>query len=414
MTGNRKISSHIKTTYKELMQVSQVKDGLAFLKEDHTQTIQEQVDITAIQAPTFEENERGKLYQKLMKKWGLKNVKVDEVGNIIGTRPGVGNGPRFVVSAHLDTVFPRGTDTIAKEREGKLYAPGIADDGRGLAVVLSILRAFEYANIQTEGDLLFVATVGEEGLGDLRGVKALFAENHDIDGFISIEPGAPSDTTYLATGSRRYRVIYQGHGGHSFGDFGEPSAVHALGRAIAKISDISTPDDPKTTFNVGVVHGGTTVNSIAEQAEMVIDMRSTDASQLKNLEKKVISIINQSVSDENRRWGSNHIEVTLDLVGDRPAGSQSEEAVIVESALEAAHTLGFSYQLDPPSSTDSNVPISLNVPAVTLGGGGQFGGTHTLTEYFDSTDAFYGPQRIFLTILGLVGVLGVTKPLLKK
>ncbi|WP_442597841.1 M20/M25/M40 family metallo-hydrolase [Neobacillus sp. D3-1R] len=408
------IATDVREVYELVLKQQAVKVGLDFLKADNENTVKEQVHLTEIAAPTFQEEVRGEFFQKRFKELGLENVRVDQHGNVYGLRSGSGDGPKLVVSAHLDTVFPEGTDVKAKERDGKIYAPGIADDGRGLAVLLTLVRALNESNVKTTGDLLFVATVGEEGLGDLRGVKGLFGDNHDIDGFISIEPGTPNEITYLATGSRRYRITYKGPGGHSFGDFGMPSAIHALGRAIAKISDVQVSKNPKTTFNVGTITGGTSVNTIAQSASLVLDMRSTSQDELSVLEKEVLEILEQSAKDENSRWGKDVIKVETELVGDRPAGSQPVDSVIVQAAQAAASVLGFEPELNNPSSTDSNVPISLGIPAVTLGGGGDYGGCHTLEEYFDPKDAFYGTQKIFLTMLGLVGVKEVTQPLLKK
>ena len=298
--------------------------------------------------------------------------------------------------------------------DGKIYAPGIGDDGRGLAVVLTLIRALNHADIQTEGDLIIGATVGEEGLGDLRGVKALFENRQDIDGFISIEPGKPNRIVYLGTGSKRYKVSYKGPGGHSFGNFGTPSPIHALGRAIANISSLETPTNPKTTFNVGIINGGTSVNTIAEVGEMVIDIRSNAQDELAKLEEKILTIIKVAAEEENLRWKSDELTVDIELVGDRPAGNQSPDSIIVQASLAATAALGFEPILNDASSTDSNVPINLGIPAVTLGGGGDSGGHHTLNEYFDPTDAHYGPQVILLTMLGLIGLENVTTPLLVK
>jgi tripeptide aminopeptidase len=409
------ISDNVLNMYETLMETKSIKEALEFLEQDNENTVAEQIEFTAIPAPTFAEHVRGQFFQKRFKELGLQNVSLDEHGNIFGFRPGSGEGPKLVVSAHLDTVFPEGTDVEAKVIDGKIYAPGIADDGRGLAALLTLIRAVNTINFQTVGDIVFVATVGEEGLGDLRGVKGLFADNSDIDGFISIEPGTPNEITYLATGSRRYRVTYSGPGGHSFGNFGIPSAIHALGRAIAMISEIQVSENPKTTFNVGTINGGTSVNTIAASASMVLDMRSTSQEELKKLEEQVVALLHQAAADENLRWDKvDSIKVELELVGDRPAGSQSAEAVIVQSAMAAASVLGFEPELNNPSSTDSNVPIGLGVPAVTLGGGGNYGGCHTLQEFFDPKDAHFGVQKILLTMLGLVGVLDVTEPLLEK
>ncbi|MED1203063.1 M20/M25/M40 family metallo-hydrolase [Heyndrickxia acidicola] len=407
------ISERTRSVFEALMKDPNVKIGLNFLEKDNDDTTLEQIAITEISAPTFQERERGLDFQKRLIEYGLEEVEVDKQGNVFGIRRGSGNGPKVVVCAHLDTVFPEETSVKAEIKEGKVFAPGISDDGRGLSSVLTLLRAIEIADIHTTGDILFGATVGEEGLGDLNGVKALFENNKDIAGFISIEPGSPERITYLGTGSKRYHVTYTGHGGHSFGDFGKPSAIHALGRAIAAISNIKTSADPKTTFNVGTIGGGTSVNTISAHAEMLIDMRSVSTDSLIQLEEKVKDILKKSANDENKRWETNEIQVHIKQVGDRPAGSQPKDSVIVQAALASSEVLGFEPALEEPSSTDANVPISLGIPAVTLGGGGEFGGCHTLGEYYDPKDAFYGVQRIFLTLLSLVGIENVCQPLLK-
>lgn len=406
------ITTKVDKTFEQILLNTQVKEGLEFIKLDNERTVADQMELTSIQAPTFQEQARGEYYKTRLIALGLKDVRVDRVGNVFGVRSGIGNGPKIVVCAHLDTVFPEGTDVTPKLKDGKIFAPGISDDGRGLAVVLTMIRALDEAHIQTNADIIFGATVGEEGLGDLRGVKALFQDWEDIDGFISIEPGSPERTTYLATGSHRYSVSYYGPGGHSFGDFGKPSAIHALGRAIAMISELQAPKDPKTTFTVGTINGGTSVNTIAEKADMLVDIRSTSHDELVKLEEQILSAINMAVVEENKRWETDSIKVKIELVGNRPAGTQSPDSVIVQTALSATKALGFNPILDQPSSTDSNVPISLGIPAVTLGGGGEFGGVHTLNEFFDPKDAYYGAQKIFLTILGLAGIQEVSEPLL--
>ncbi|WP_223069757.1 M20/M25/M40 family metallo-hydrolase [Paenibacillus caui] len=409
------VASQVKELFERLLSTLEVKQGLDFLQEDNDRTTEEQIELTAIEAPTFKEETRGAYYKKRLEELGIKDITTDEVGNVFGVRAGTGDGPSLVVCAHLDTVFPAGTNTVAQRRDGKIYAPGISDDGRGLAVVLSLVRALNHAGIRTKGDLIIGATVGEEGLGDLRGVKGLFGSRNDIDGFISVEPGEPDRITYLATGSKRYKITFKGPGGHSFGDFGTPSPIHALGRAIAKIADLKTPDNPKTTFNVGLIHGGTSVNTIAEAGEMVLDLRSTSQEELLKLEEEALAIIRNAAEEENARWDqAGAITVETEQVGDRPAGSQDPESVIVQAAAGATSAIGFDPVLEGASSTDSNIPIHLGIPAVTLGGGGDFGGCHTLDEYYDPTDAHLGAQKVFLTILGLVGLEDVTEPLLSK
>ncbi|QOY35416.1 M20/M25/M40 family metallo-hydrolase [Anaerobacillus isosaccharinicus] len=407
------VSPAVDSTYELLLKYPLIKEAMEFLKLENEQTLKDQIQLTEIPAPTFSEKVRGIEYRKRLEQLGLKNIQTDEVGNVFGVRPGTGSGPTIVVCSHLDTVFPAGTDVEAKLKDGKVFAPGIADNGRGLAVVLTLLKVLNHFQIETKGDLLFGATVGEEGLGDLNGVKALFETRKDeIDAFISIEPGSPSRITYLATGSRRYSVTYKGRGGHSFADFGLASAIHALGRAVAMISQLETPNDPKTTFTVGTINGGTSVNTIAADANMVIDLRSTCQEELSRLEEKALKIIHLAAEEENARWNSEDIRVEIKQVGDRPAGSQPMDSPIVQAAAVSSRAIGFEPELDAPNSTDSNVPISLGIPAVTLGGGGDFGGIHTLKEYFDPTDAYVGPQQILLTLLGLAGVKNVSDPLI--
>lgn len=405
----------VEKVFSLLLANSQVKKGLSFLQDDNDFTTEEQIELTAIESPTFEEHRRGEVYQEKLRQLGIKDIQVDEVGNVFGIRAGSGEGPALVVCAHLDTVFPAGTNVVAKRVDGKVYAPGIADDGRGLAAVLTLIRALNHAEIKTHGDLIIGATVGEEGLGDLRGVKSLFENRDDIDGFISIEPGSPERITYLGTGSKRYSVTYKGPGGHSFGNFGTANPIHSLGRAIATIASLETPSDPKTTFNVGVISGGTSVNTISETGNMIIDIRSNSQEELVRLEEKVLTIIKDAAKEENLRWDkSNEVTVDIKLVGDRPAGSQDRDAMIVQVAAAATIALGFEPILNDAVSTDSNVPIHLGIPAVTLGGGGDAGGFHTLNEYYDPTDAHYGVQKIFLTILGLIGCEDTTDSLLAK
>ena len=409
------LKPEISETIKALAIDERVKKALEFLEVDNDATTNEQIELTGIEAPTFEEWTRGKVYEEKLRSLGVEDIQVDEVGNVFGIRKGTGNGPSLVLCAHLDTVFPAGTDVQAKWKDGKVYAPGISDDGRGLAVVLTILRALNHAGVEMKGDLIVGATVGEEGLGDLRGVKHLFKTRDDIDGFISVEPGAHESITYLATGSKRYSVTYKGPGGHSFGSFGTANPIHALGRAIAGISVLETPTDPKTTYNVGVISGGTSVNTISETAKMVIDLRSNSEEELLKLEAKVLDILRQAAIDENTFRGKpEEVTVEIEQVGDRPAGSQSSDVDIVQASMAAVVALGFEPVLDGASSTDSNVPINLGIPAVTLNGGGEAGGIHTLNEYYDPTNAHFGPQKILLTILALLGYGETSEPMLVK
>ena len=392
----------------------EVQQALEFIKADQDQTIADQRELCEIPAPPFMEQARGRQYRKRLAELGLKDVQTDAEGNVFGLKPGTGKGPVLLVCAHRDSVFAAGTDVTVQEKDGKLHAPGIADNARGLAAMLSIIRAFAASGVRTVGDVIFCANVGEEGLGDLRGVKAMFANRKDIDGFIAIDGVDAGQITYQATGSRRYEVTYTAQGGHSFGAFGRPSAIHAMGRAIARVADLQTPKEPKTTFTVGLVSGGTSVNAIAAQAVMLMDMRSDSLAELQALEARFLEIVTRAAAEENARWGSQAVTVETRLVGDRPAASQPRDAVIVQAAWASIAACGSRPQLMGGKSTDSNVPMSLGVPSVTLGGGGRQDNNHSPSEWFDPTDAYQGPQQAFMAILGLVGLEGVSAPLLAK
>ncbi len=391
-----------------------IKAALDFLRKDQADTLAEQKAIAVIPSPPLKEQVRAADYRERLAALGFDNARIDSEGNVIAVRPGRGNGPKLVVSAHLDTVFPEDTDLTVKEKDGKLYAPGIGDDTRGLAEILSIVRALNATGLETVGDIYFVGTVGEEGLGDLRGVKALFRDHRDIDGFISIDGPQAGRISYLAVGSRRYRVTFHGHGGHSFHAFGQPSAIHAMGRAIATISELRTPEQPKTTFTVGIVSGGTSVNTISSEAVMEVDIRSVETPALLNIEAGILKAIGDAVDAENARWGSDKTSVELKPAGDRPAGTQPLGTPIMQATLLVTRAVGLEPIVEEAASSDANLPISLGIPAVTMGRGGNGENTHTIREWFDPTDAYLGPQRDLLAALVLVGVDGVTEPFLAK
>ena len=408
------IAPEIRQQFEAVAAQSQVKQALAFIKADEASTLAEQKTIAGIAAPPFKEKTRAEDYLRRIKALGFADATIDREGNVIARRPGRGNGPKLVVSAHLDTVFPDKTDLTIREKDGRLYGPGIGDDTRGLVEILGLLRALESAKISTVGDLWFVGTVGEEGLGDLRGVRALFAEHRDIDGFLSIDSSRPQNITYIAVGSKRYRVRFSGPGGHSYGAFGLPSAIHAMGRAIAKIADLRTPEQPKTTFTVGTVTGGTSVNSIAGDAAFELDMRGVDMAPLLAFEAQVMKAVQDALAEENARWNSNKLTVSIEPVGARPAGSQPADAPIIQAEMLAIQAIGLKPYLTIPASTDANLPISLGIPAITIGRGGISGASHSLDEWYDPKDAYLGVQKTLLTLLTLVGVDGTSQPVLAK
>lgn len=415
-TQQAQISSEARSAFGAITAHPLVKKGLAFLEADDATTLDDQKKMTVIPAPPFKEQKRAEYYRARLQALGLQDVRVDSEGNAIGVRRGNGKGPKLIVSAHLDTVFPEGTDVSIKGKGGRLYAPGIGDDTRGLAELLSVIRALNATGIKTVGDLWFVGTVGEEELGDLRGVKALFRDNKDIDGFLTVEsPGAGVNTIgRVMVGSRRYRVTFKGPGGHSFGAFGLPSAIHALGRAIGKISEVQTPKSPKTTFTVGTISGGISTNSIAGEAAMQIDMRSSDMEALRKLEAEVMTHVKQAADEENKRWGATSISVDIKLIGDRPAGTVPFDSPALQAAVLAIQAVGFPNIGFTEGSNDANLAVSLGVPAARLASGGRSGGTHSFNEWYEPQLAYVGPQSTFLTVLGLVGIEGVSQPILPK
>jgi acetylornithine deacetylase/succinyl-diaminopimelate desuccinylase-like protein len=385
-----------------LLQDAAVKTALDRVRRDEPQVIEEQVRLCEIPAPPFKEAARAEAYRQAFVALGLKNVRIDKVGNVLGERPGLAARPHVVFSAHLDTVFPEGTNVKTSRAGAVIRGPGISDDCRGLAVVLAVVRRMNDANIQTPGTITFVGTVGEEGLGDLRGVKHLFNEELKgrIDKFVSVD-GTGLGISHVAVGSLRYRVTFKGPGGHSYGAFGIANPAHALGRAIAKIADLQVPREPKTTFSVGRVGGGTSVNSIPFDAWMEVDMRSADQAALTALDAGFHKAVDAALAEENERWSNNgRLTVEKKVVGNRPAGQAGADAPIVLTALSVSKALGFDARVDE-GSTDSNIAISLGIPAVTIAGGGTGTGAHALEEAFDTTDSWQGTVRALLLAIAL-------------
>lgn len=384
-----------------------VRSALQQIRADDAWLIEQQVSICEIEAPPFKEQRRAADFAARFRALGYANVRTDAVGNVLAERPGNPGEPVVVLSAHLDTVFPEGTDVKVHQSGDTLRGPGIGDDCRGLAILLGVARAVEHAKVPTSGTIIFVGTVGEEGEGNLRGVRHLVdvSLKDRIDYFISVD-GAGLSTTSAAVGSNRYRVTYSGPGGHSYGAFGMPNPMHALGRAIAQLSEVQVPAEPKTTFSVGVVSGGTSVNSISESASMDVDLRSESAAALAALDSAFMRAVASALAAERARWprSSVALNVKIDTIGIRPAASQSETARIVRAAVEAARTLGFSSETGA-SSTDANLPMSRGIPAITIDGGGIGRGAHTLNESWIATpDAYLGPQWALLVTLALAGV----------
>jgi len=386
----------------ELSHVPAVRAAMEAARRNEPRTLDLQARLCEIPAPPFQEAVRGQELQRLFQELGLRDVRADAAGNVIGVRPGKAARPNLVFAAHLDTVFPEGTNVKVTRQGNVLKAPGIGDDCRGLAVMLAVIRALNAGPIETPGTITFVADVGEEGLGDLRGMKSLFFDilKGQIDKFVSVD-GAGLGITHIGVGSNRYKVTFKGPGGHSYGAFGMANPIQAMGRAIAKIDALEVPRQPRTTFNVGRVGGGTSVNAIPFEAWMEVDLRSADPAVLKDLDARFQAAIQHAVAEENARW--NHrgaVSASAELAGVRPAGLTPRDSPMVQTAVAVSRALEIEEALHE-GSTDANVPMNLKIPAITIGGGGTGAGAHSLNETFDAAGSWRGTQRALLLAIAL-------------
>src|SRR3990172_5253496 len=392
-----------------------VRSALDVIRVSNAWTLEQQASICEIPAPPFKEQQRGAEFGRRLVALGYANARIDAIGNVIAERAGSGGGPTVMLAGHLDTVFPEGTDVKVKRDGDRLAAPGIGDDCRGLAVVLGVAKALNDGGVKTRGNVILVGDVGEEGPGNLRGVRHLLTGEFKgkVDHFVSVD-GIGFRVTNRAVGSKRYNVRFIGPGGHSYGAFGMPSAIHAMGRAISNISEVKVPTSPKTTFNVGVVSGGTSVNSIAGSATMDVDMRSESAASLEQVESAIRNAIADALAAENARWPASPAKIVarFDTIGIRPilGKPQPEAAPIVRVALEAAKALSAPIPPTGAGSTDSNIPWNLGLSAITIGGGGSGAEAHALGEWYkDGADGYKGPQWALLIVASLAGVAsGVT------
>ncbi len=382
-----------------------IHQAMEAIKTNEPHFVDEQIRLCEISSPPFHEDKRALALKELFEKEGLQNVRIDKVGNVLGDRPGKEAHPHLVLAAHLDTVFPPETDVHVKRVGNVLTGPGIGDDCRGLAAMLGVIRAMNQAHIETRGSVTFVADVGEEGLGDLRGMKELFGTTMkgQINEFISIEPGGETNLTNGGVGSYRYRVTYTGPGGHSYGAFGNANPIHALGRTVAKIADMQVPVKPKTTFNVGRIGGGTSVNSIPFEAWFEFDERSETMASLDAEDVKFKAAVQAGLDEENARWhDKGKLSVKIDRTGVRPAGTTPADSPLVKTAQASMKELGFGEAHFSIGSSDSNVPMHLGIPAITIGGGGKDTGAHSLGESDDVTDAWKGTQNALLIVVSLL------------
>lgn len=383
------------------------------LADQHDRTVADIITLTEIPAPPFKEAERGKALLEMWKAAGLTDVQMDAEGNVTGVRPGTktkGKGPFVVLAAHQDTVFPEGTNVKVRREGTKLMAPGIGDDTRSLAVVLAYMRALDAAKIKTKSDILFVANVGEEGPGDLRGTRFLFNKGPykgRISAFFSMDGTDPSRVVDQGVGSKRYHVTFKGPGGHSYGAFGLVNPMAAMSKAVVDLYAVQTPKTPKTTYAASVTGGGTSVNSIPNEVFMEFDMRSVSADELAKLDQTLVGILDAAVAGENAARDTRFGKVSYEakVIGERPAGHTDPKADIVLVTQAAISALGFKPEHEA-SSTDSNVPMSLGIPAVTIGSGGTAGRAHALDEWIDveKEASVKGMQVGLAALLGVAGV----------
>lgn len=365
------------------------KTAISVFDRDFEKFVNELIYLTEIPAPPFREQLRAEAYAKLLREYGLEDVTIDAEGNAMGLWRGKGGGPLLAVAAHLDTVFPEGTDVKVKRQGNRLMAPGIGDDTRACAFLLAAIRAMREAKIETNSDILFIGNVGEEGPGDLRGVRYLFGKGpwkDKIKRFITVDGRSNDSITNGALGSKRYRVTFKGPGGHSWGAFGQASPAFAMGNAIAKLGKVVVPKQPKVSYNVGVVSGGTSVNSIPFEVSMEIDMRSTSQEELAKIDAIFLKIVEESVAEENaaRLTTFGKIVADVKLIGERPSGVTSPENPVLQQVIATMKTFE-KVPIWETSSTDANIPISLGIPAFAMASqsANRGGRSHSLDEWTD-------------------------------
>jgi len=365
-----------------------------------------QIAIAQIAAPTGEEHERGGWVARRFRDCGLTDIETDDVGNVVARRPGTDDLPPVVICAHLDTVFPRGTDLSIRRDGDRLIGPGINDNGRGLAVMLALAGEIDGARLASRHPVEFVATTGEEGIGDLRGAKHYFANRgRGAHAMIALDGAGDERIIHRALGSRRFRVSYSGPGGHSWAAFGVANAVHAAAGAAARLAALALPPIPRTTLSVGRIGGGLSVNSIPDSAWLEIDLRSTSAAQLDELERTIHRVAQAAAEEENdkRAIGTRALAVQIEAIGSRPCGETPAEHALVQSAVQATRLVGRRPDL-ALASTDANVPISQGIPAIAIGAGGRGGDAHTHSEWFDNAQGTVGVARALTIVMTAAGM----------
>ena len=390
--------------------LAEVRSAGEWFRSQESRFAESQMEVASIAAPPFGEGTRAAWLADRFREIGLNNVETDKVGNVFAVHPGYGN--RYVaLSAHIDTVFPAGTPLNVRQQGSRLYGPGVSDNGAGIAAMLAVAEALQTTRIPHALPFVFIGNVGEEGEGDLRGMRHVFATPRwkNSIAYSIVVDGAGADTVVAeALGSRRFEVIVRGPGGHSWSDFGAPNPIIVLSRTIDVFSLTPVPGTPKTTFNVGVIRGGTSVNSIPESASMRVDLRSTSMAEIDRLERALRTALARAVTTENQAAASQTarkpqtVQSEVVEIGNRPAGELTPDARVLKVIRAVDAHLGNAAQVQR-ASTDANIPLSLGREAIAIGGGGSGGGAHTLQEWFDCNGRDLGLKRILLTMLVLAG-----------
>lgn len=409
---NKQIDQDLQLVFQKLMDNAEVKKALAFLEQDAKNTIEQQKELVVVEAPTFQEEKRSRYYAKMLEQAGLQDVQHDDRWNVWGKIYGTGNtGKCILLEGHLDTVFDWGDVKEVLEQDGKIYAPGICDDTRALVANLSVVRALVNHDLKPYYDIMIAGTASEEGMGAMSGMKYLVNNKADkIIAAISIDGPSNDVIYYNGTGMINYDVTYSGPGGHAYLAFGTPSALHAMGRAIAALGDMQTPAIPKTTYTVSLAKGGQAIHGIAQQANFKINMRSDSGTVLAELEAKAIEIFQQAAEQENARWSKpGAIKVNFEKILDVPAGSQPEDCRILQAAKLATTAFGITPRPLLGGCTNTNMAIAIDIPAITYGRGGTEYGTHTLNEWFDPTGVHVCEQKSLLLLLALAGLTNITE-----
>ncbi len=403
------VTPNIKEAIQKLTSLDSVKKALAFLKEDHENSISDQLELVQIPAPTFHEEKRAAYMTESFRKLGLTDVHIDRNGNAIGIRKGKGNGPKVLIDGHMDTVYPMDTPLNPRRDENYIYCPGITDDTRACAAMLTLIRALNHAGIETEGDLIFMGSVREEGRGAFGGMKGFFDDNKDIDAAVCMDGCGIGQIIYQSTGFKTMEVTFHGIGGHAYMTFGEvANPLHAAARAVAKIADLQVPSNPKTTYCVSNFHAGNDagIHAIVPSASIKINYRSNGQKELEQLDAEIARCIKEACQEETKRWCKDEITYTIETYCDVPAGSLGQHDPIVEAAWEAITFLGKKPGLVEGGPTNASIPISRGVPAVCIGDevGMETFCHNAASERFPVKDTWQMPQLAMLIALASAGV----------